>query len=426
MANQTAAAEKLPSLWTKDFIKIGLTNLLNSSCMQVMISVFPLFLNAKGFSASMIGTVASCYTICAMIMRFTSGNLIDRIGRRKIGLMGLTFFTVALVGYLASTLLEDALSYQITLGGSAISLSMGMVVLFRMVQGFGTSTMTVSTSTMATDILPRERYAEGIGYYGLFNSLATAFGPALGIALIGFSPELTFSVLLVVMIFAILMMNSMKYESDPAYIERVKQNEANEGDKFASDTHGIWRFFEKKALPAAAILTTMAICTASLSNFLTIYAKSIDLEGVGLYFTIQACFMIIARLTAGKVSNKIGVYRTIMCGFVIISVGYFLLSSVDNIWTLYLCGAIYGFGAGVAMPTMQVLAMSGVSRQRRGTANSTYLASFDIGAGLGASIWGFTIDAAGSYSIIYFIAAFVMLFGVVLAFILSKKFPSQY
>ena len=70
---------KQESLWTKDFTKIGATNFFDSICIQVLITIFPLFLNAKGFNAATIGTVASLYTICAMIMRFTSGNLIDRV-----------------------------------------------------------------------------------------------------------------------------------------------------------------------------------------------------------------------------------------------------------------------------------------------------------------------------------------------------------
>ena len=136
--------------------------------------------------------------------------------------------------------------------------------------------------------------------------------------------------------------------------------------------------------------------------------------------------MILARLTSGKLSKKLGTYRTIMLGFLIVSAAFFMISTIKTTWMLYLCACVYGFGAGICFPMLQVLTMSGVSRMRRGTANSTYLACFDIGSGVGASIWGYTIDFAGYYSIIYFIAGFIMLFDICLAFVLSKKFPSQY
>lgn len=415
------------SLWTKDFIKVGSTNFFQSFVMQVMITVFPLFLNSKGFSASMIGTVATCYTTCAMIMRFTSGNLIDRIGRRKIGLLGITLIGTAMTGLLIASLFEDTLSAHITLpGGTVLTAAMILIVLCRMLQGFGSSTASISTSTMLADILPRDRFAEGIGYSGLFNSLSQALGPAVGVILLDISTNLTFSTLIFVMAAAFFVMNSMKYESSPEYIESVKASEAIEGDKYVSDTHGIWKFFEKKALPAGALVFIMAVCVSAVQNFIALYAKSIGLGGIGLYFTIQACCMVIFRLSSGKLSKKLGVYKTIMLGFLLASIAFTGLSFVRKLWMLYICAGIYGFGAGMAFPTLQVLVMSGVSRRRRGTANSTYLASWDLGSGIGASIWGFTIDLTGSYSIIYTIAGIVMMLDILLAAFFSKVAPSEY
>lgn len=418
---------KQESLWTKDFTKIGATNFFDSICIQVLITIFPLFLNAKGFNAATIGTVASLYTICAMIMRFTSGNLIDRVGRRKVGVIGAVLFAVSLAGILLVSFFEEPLNrvFSVDMGNSILTFGMILIIAMRMLQGFGAATVTIATSTMAADVLPRARFAEGIGYYGLFNSLATAFGPALGIALVALNSDLTFGLMLVIMLLALFMMSSLKYESDPSYLATVRESEAAEGEKFVSDTHGLWKFFEKKALPAAMILFCMAVSVAGVQNFLTLYASSIGLSGIGFYFTIQAAFMILSRLSSGKMAARLGTYKAIFIGLFIVAIAFFGLSFARNIVMLYICAAVYGFGAGLCFPMLQVLTMSGVSRARRGTANSTYLASWDIGSGLGAAIWGYTIDFSGSYSLIYLLSGIIMVLDLLMAFYLSKKYPSE-
>lgn len=44
---------------------------------------------------------------------------------------------------------------------------------------------TVSNSTVAIDVLPASRRAEGIGYYGLSNNVATAISPSIALAIYG-------------------------------------------------------------------------------------------------------------------------------------------------------------------------------------------------------------------------------------------------
>jgi hypothetical protein len=39
----------------------------------------------------------------------------------------------------------------------------------------------VANSTSAIDVLPSSRRAEGIGYYGLSNNLATSIAPTVGL-----------------------------------------------------------------------------------------------------------------------------------------------------------------------------------------------------------------------------------------------------
>ena len=50
-----------------------------------------------------------------------------------------------------------------------------------MIHGAALACSNTTSSTIATDIIPRERFAEGMGMFGVSTALATACAPALGI-----------------------------------------------------------------------------------------------------------------------------------------------------------------------------------------------------------------------------------------------------
>ena len=125
-------------LWTKDFIKIGTITLFANICIQMLISSFPLYLESLGSSATMIGSVATGYTISALAMRLIAGNMIDKKSRRVVGLMGLILLGLPLLGYISLPVVA-------------------LTICFRMIQGFGASATTVATGTIVVDVLPKKR-----------------------------------------------------------------------------------------------------------------------------------------------------------------------------------------------------------------------------------------------------------------------------
>ena len=147
--NQT---NKQPRLWTNIFIRVGIVTALAGVCRQMYMSAFPQYLADQGFSATQMGLVASGYTIVAMITRILSGNLVDKKGRRSMLLLGLFLFGLPIVGFLFAN--------HMPMG----ALAMGLIVLFRMSQGIGSSLTSISTGTMAPDVLHPARMKEGIGY----------------------------------------------------------------------------------------------------------------------------------------------------------------------------------------------------------------------------------------------------------------------
>lgn len=415
------AEETKSKLWTKDFIKIGLVRLSSSIGLQIVSTVLPVFLNERGFSASDIGLIATLFTACATVMRFTAGQLVDKKGRRKVGMLGAGFIASGLVAMIAAVIFEDTLSAGVQMFGKSLTIAMLLIILGRCCQGLGSSSINITSSTMVADVLPKDRFAEGIGYSGLFNSLSTAVGPAIGLILIEISSTLTFSTVLAVILLSYFLISSMRYESDPDYIAKVAAEDAETGD--TEEPAGIWKYFEKRSLPAGAVLILMAISSAANTNFLTLYTKSIPVAGISLYYTIKAGFMIITRITSAKLGTKLGIYRTIMLGLAVLAGSYCISIFMKNTFMLYTCAILDGLGSGLCYPLLNVLTLNGVPSKRRGIANATYLITWDIGVGIGSSLFGRLIDITGGYPVIYVVSTVLIILGIPLCMYFKRHIP---
>ncbi len=390
---ETAVAAR-PKLWSFVFVRIGIITSLSGVCTQMFMSAFPQYLQQNGFSATQMGLVASGYTVSAMIMRVFAGNLIDKRGRRNMCLLGLLLFGAPICGFYFSS-------------------AAALLVILRLSQGFGSSLFGIATGTMAPDVLPKERMGEGIGYYGLFNSLATAIGPAVGVALlIGGRSDVFFIFGFIMILAAAAVTLSVNYEKKQVKISEKKDETAAIGsspEEQQAEAEAledekrcfVWKFFDKKAIPASIVAMLVTCSTTTITNFVSPYGISEGITAIGSFFTVQAVFMIFARVSSTKIAARIGVFRTVLLGLALDVVAMTLLAIMRENTAMFLAAAIRGLGGGFYFPLLNTLAVQNAAKSRRGKATSTYYASYDIGAGIGAAFWGFISDHFGGYRTVY-------------------------
>ena len=405
-----------PKLWSFIFVRVGIVTALVGICTQMFMSAFPQYLNQMGFTPTQMGLVASGYTVCAMCMRIFAGNLIDQKGRRVMCLLGLALFVLPVFGFMGTT-------------------AVMVIVGLRFIQGFGSSLSSLSVGTMAPDVLPRERMAEGIAYFGLFNSLATAIGPAVGITLItSGKTDRFFLVALAMGIAATAVTLTINYEkkglrtggkdSAPVQLspeELEADRRAEEEARADAQKCFIWKFFDRKALPAAIISILVTMSTTTITNFITPYGVELGLSMISSFYTIQAGSMIVARLTSGKLQAKIGRFRTLLLGLIFDIIAMFLLASMTNNAMMIAAAVIRGLGGGLYFPLLNVLAVEKASRSGRGKATSTYYAAYDVGAGIGAPLWGLVADHLGGYRTVYAGAGLFYVFSIAATWLLLGR-----
>ncbi len=360
--------EKKERLWNRNYSRVWFANFLLYFSFMLLTPLFPLYLS-ETFSADkqMIGLVLSGYTLTALLVRPFSGYLVDSFPRRTVLLTSFFLFFLLFLGYPLSTTLL-------------------MFAIVRTLHGAPFGTATVSNSTVAIDVLPASRRAEGIGYYGLSNNVATAISPSIALLIYGATGDYN-----VLFLLAILFSGLAFYCN---YTLKLKPRPAAEATR---PPLSLDRFLLLKAWRQGFCIACFAFSYGVISTYIAIYGKE-ELgitEGTGLFFLLISVGLILSRLTGGRTLRQGKITRNATIGVLVSLCGYFLFAALHNYWGYYGAALIIGLGNGHMFPAFQTMFLNLASNDQRGTANSTLYVSWDTGFGLGVLLGGMVAEHWG-------------------------------
>lgn len=388
-------------LWSTLFVVFCLTSLVISTVLFMLNNVMSLYVNHIGGKAAFSGILMLCFSAAAVVSRLASGYFADKKGRFAVMLTGeLIFF--------ASVILCAFLPY------------LGALPVLRMVQGIGYAAVNTATAAAVADIIPKNRFGEGIGYYTLAMSLAQALGPAFGLYLISGGNYFQMFILAGVLILAVaaLTFNSRRNDYFTSYQPQAKVKKAESIESTESVQYtGIWRYIEKKALGASITEFLICFAMASIVVFATLFAISRGFESAtAMFFIISAVASIVTRLFIGKLFDKFGPVPTLTAGFICGIFSTVTMVFVSNPIIFIGIGAAYGFCIGITTTVLNTSALKNVDSNRRGAASATFWLSMDLGYGLGGAVWGIVIDRF-SFQVTYWGVTAVMLIGLIFSLV---------
>lgn len=389
-------------LFTRSYIYMCLANFLTAFSFFLLVPTLPFYLvDNFGLEPDIVGLVLSCYVLAVLCIRPFAGFVADVFPRKKVYLISYVLFALSFVGYLF--VYSEILFF----------------ILLRVVHGFAFGALNTTGNTLVIDIMPSSRRGEGLGYFGVTNNLAMAFGPMTGLFLIegGSYNQLFFAALLTACIGLLF-----------ASIVKVKWRQPIEkiGKVFSID-----RFILLEGIPASLAFFMLAIPYGMTSSYIAIYAAEVGItEGVGFFFTVQGAGLIVSRLISGKRVDKGYITQTISRGIVIALVGIIgeaLLATVCGFnfttgFALYFLSAfLIGYGFGTIFPAFNTLFINMAPHSRRATANATYLTGWDVGIGAGMLLGGAL--SVNGYSGSFTFSA-ILVFAALIYFVLfvSKHF----
>lgn len=355
-------------LWTKDFLAVTFVNFFMYLIHYMLIVTITEFTIDEYHASESVGGLAAGIFIIGMLCgRLGSGRIIDSLQPKNVLLAGTIFSVVAV-----------ALYFTIN--------SLWILMLIRLLHGIAFGFSSTATGTISSRIVPEDRKGEGIGYYGLSVTLASAIGPFLGLIFnknLGF--QSIFGISLISIIVALILTLFIKKLPVLGHDLTLK-------DK----PKGIHAYLQKEALPISMVVILVGVAYASVLSFLSIYTEKINLvTASSFFFVVFALVTFMTRPFTGKIYDNYGENKVMYPVLISFMIGLIILGCTHSSIVLLIAAAFIGFGYGTIVPTAQAIAIQQSPPSKMGLATSTFYIFTDFGAGMGPFILGIIIPFLG-------------------------------
>ncbi len=315
----------------------------------MLIPTIPLYAKTLGFGDMTLGLLVGAISITAIIIRPVAGLSLDYFGRYKL--------------FFASLVLLLIITFSYAWVAQATAL-----LLLRFAHGFGWGMASTACSTMASDMLPKRRFGEGMGYFSMSVSVALAVAPALGLSLFAHASFQTVTLVATALLGLALL--QAFFLSETADIKRWAKGARPE-------------IYERSAIRPAIVVGCISATMGAITGFVAIHAADKGIHNLSLFFVIYACCTMMCRPLVGRIIDHRGHQPVILPSIVFMVIALALLGKANQTWMFYLAAFFYGSGFAAVQSSLQTLAIVRAPKHRIGTANATFFTGFDAGIGLG-------------------------------------------
>ena len=379
-------------LWTRPFLAIIVANGLLFASFHSLLPTLPMYIASLGSSGAIVGLISGIFGVSAIGIRFFTDNFVCRFGKKRCLYLGIFLSALATISYMFFT-------------------STGMLLAARIVQGLGFGLGTTFAAAIAVDIIPASRRGEGVGYFGLGNTISMGIAPALGVFLLttwNANFLFTFSTLA-----SILAIGSVLLCHMPAKAKRLqKAQQQAPKEKIPFMSH----FFEAGTGYPAFFTMLFGLAYGSVNTFIALMAQEAHIENPGLFFVIGTIFVFITRAFGGRIYDLKGPFWVLLPGILSYTVGVILIIQATTFTVLMTAAVFYGLGAGLIMPALMTWLFNSVAPARRSNASATYYNMLDVGTSAGIIVLGSIADMIGYIHMFYVVLAAMILFLLVFLF----------
>ncbi|MHB0979234.1 MAG: MFS transporter [Thermoleophilia bacterium] len=370
---QTGA--KMP-LWTRGFVVLMLYNLFFFLGFQLLSPTLPVFAVRIGGDNSSAGLVVGFFTLAAVLVRPVTGWALDAYGRYALLIAGTVLTFAVIVGH------------EWVVG-------IPLLLALRFAHGATFAVATTAGGTLASDLVPRARLGEGMGFFTQAMSLPMAVGPLVGLALIA-SGDFTWLFMLGAGLTAISLLLGLGL--------RVPKHQRSRRP------FGLRALFERSAMFPSVLVLLLTMTYGPVISFIALLGEERRIANVGLFFTVYAVVQTLTRPVSGRLADRRGYGRTAAIGLVVTAAAVAMIAFAHGLLGVAAAAILYGIGFGTAQPSLNALAVNRVSPVRRGAATAAFFTAFDLGVAIG-SIGGGLAAAALSLGTVFLLSAVPVLLG---------------
>jgi len=334
--------------------------------------VVPLYARSLGMDASRIGLINSAYFLMAGLFSFPLGLLSDRLGRKRLAVIGLSILTGA--------------SFLLYVGDSFAGLA-AIYLLF----GVGIAAFGPTMMSYVADFSPPTHLGRSYGWYTTALFSAMSLGPAAGgyfARLIGFSPVFLISGAISAGMLAALVSYFPRADSGQESALAQKKRPA------LSEI-----FLRNRALLGCCLAAIGG--TFGMGMFVTYVPLHANDQGlnvgqIGMIFFAQGLVNAASRIPFGHLSDRVGRRQHWivigLAGFVISLAGFGISSGFGH---FLLFAVVMGIGMALAFTSVGALVVESVPPEARGVAMGGYNSCVFLGLMLCSATLGPVIEAIG-------------------------------
>lgn len=326
------------------------------------VPVLPIYCQENGITGSKIGIVLTAMSVTTVLFRPVAGYILDNYNRYRVYKLFLALFCLPFLAFAAFPVFA-------------------VLVLVRLYMGVVYSVCGSATTTLAGDVLPERMVSKGVNRFALTISIGMAAGPFIGIQVQNHvGSKASFLVLFVMTVIALICVSFCKIAYPPAERKKFVLSDA----------------FYKPALPFMFNMMFIMIPFGAVLAYSSIFAQEKGLSGVTPYFYVfLVAGMLVSKFSTQKLIDA-GKHR----GLVVLSLVVLLVTMGSYYYMetgihLLAAGFLLGLGYGILQPLFQSFVTGTAPAPKRGTANATYLLSYDIGIGIGSFLMGIFQESIG-------------------------------
>lgn len=380
----TMTVSNTQKLWGRSFIFVMLANALLFMAFEMLLPTLPLFVSTLGGDASQIGLVTGIFMFSAILVRPFTPVLATRMDKKYLLLAGITICALVTGAYYLSS-------------------GIWMILLLRIIHGFGFGLATTFFATIATEHIPKHRRGEGMGYFGVGETVAISIGPLIGTSLLlQYNYQSLFVGGMCIILLALLM---------AVFVSRHPRQLKDQ--QLSGHPVVTVKLIERKVLFPALLIMLVGVAAGSIMSFVALFAAERGFGNVAWFFFVVALASFVVRLFSGTMFDRLGPGSVLLPSAGFAMAGLLILIIAKSELHFLISGALYGFGFGAIFPAIQTWCVNLVEEHEHESAMSSFFNFFDLGIGGGSLLLGL-VASVSSYTVVYCIAIGILVVYVML------------
>lgn len=320
-----------------------------------------------GLSASVIGVIASCYTIMAMVCRTPFGKAMDRLDKKKVLMFTFAARAVVFVGF-------------------GLCKSVPLFIVLRFLHGAFFGMGHIAMMIVLASGGNRKSLGAALGLLTLLPKLISSYTTKLALAIcdsVGTYAACYAGA--VCNVICIVLCLALVFKEMPAPTTKEKR------------AHGIKGYMNYRAVPLILICTFVSVPSLFVDNFMVLYGKAVPAvaDMARSYLTGYMWWMGIGAFVAGYAFDRFGFKLTTYPCIIMSIAAQVILGLSTNPTLLTVSYVLCGLACGGISVTVRTHAVNESPVSVAALTIATTGLFQDLSSLLGSSLGGFMIDGLG-------------------------------